>query len=322
MKTLIIGGTGLLGYHAILELLKRGHTAAAVAIPDAVPGDWFPPEASVAYGDVFAMNPTELKELFRGYDAMVYAVGPDDRVTPKAPAHEFFHERLVEACARVVSAAREAGVRKCVVLNSYFAYFDRIWPEAGLAEHHPYIRCRVEQAERVICEGMGAMDVCVLELPYIFGTMPGRIPLWKDILIEYLRKSPVVFFPRGGTGMLSAKSVAEAIAGALENGVHGKRYLIGDENMEWKRLLGIMLDEMGEKKKIVYIPEFAASLQGLKMKREHRAKGLESGLDPAHLFRDIQCRYLYIDAGESKVELGYDGGGLEDAIRETVRACL
>jgi hypothetical protein len=38
----------------------------------------------VKYGDIFKMTDEELVDVFKGYDAMVYAVGPDDRVTPKA----------------------------------------------------------------------------------------------------------------------------------------------------------------------------------------------------------------------------------------------
>jgi len=144
MKIMIIGGTGFLGYHSLLEFIKRGHSVSTFSIPDIELGDWFPKEIEVRYVNVFEQEESILVESFRGYDALVYAVGPDDRVTPLAPAYEFFHERLVEACGRVVDAARKAGVKRCVVLNSYFAYFDRIWPEKQLADHHPYIKCRVE----------------------------------------------------------------------------------------------------------------------------------------------------------------------------------
>ena len=60
---------------------------------------------------------------------MIYAVGPDDRYTPKAPAYDFFHFRLVDSVAKVFRAAEKAGVKKAVVYNSYFAYFDRKYPE-------------------------------------------------------------------------------------------------------------------------------------------------------------------------------------------------
>src|SRR4030042_772848 len=129
MKIMIVGGTGFLGYHSLLEALKRGHSVNAFAIDDVELGGWYPKEVNVQYGDVFELTEENLQERFNGYDAMVYAVGPDDRITPPAPAYEYFHTRLVDACEKVVIAARKAGIRKCVILNSYFAYFDRIWPE-------------------------------------------------------------------------------------------------------------------------------------------------------------------------------------------------
>ena len=321
MNVMIIGGTGFLGYYAALEFLRRGHTVKTVSLPDVPLGEWFPPQIEVRYGDVFTMPADELTALFHGCDAMIYAVGPDDRVTPPAPAYEFFHERLVEACVRVVAAARKGGVRRCVVLNSYFATFHRLHPHWNLTDHHPYIRCRVEQAERVIAEGKNRMAVMVLELPYIFGTMPERVPLWRDVLFERLRREKTILYPRGGSNMIAAEHVAEAIVGAAEQGRHGRCYPIGDVNMSWNEMLAIMLDAMDMHKKIVNVPVFLAKLGGQQMKKEHEARGLESGLDPVLLMKDIMGRCLYFDPTESQRDLGYGSGGIEDSIRKTVKAC-
>jgi nucleoside-diphosphate-sugar epimerase len=177
MRVFIVGGTGFLGYYSTLEFLRRGHQVSTISLLDIPLREWFPKDVKVEYGDVFTTSESQLIMLFSGYDALVYAVGPDDRFIPKSPAYSFLHERLVEACGRVIAAARNANVKRCVVLNSYFAYFDRIWPQKSLANHHPYIKCRIEQAERVINEGGNSMAVMMLELPYIFGVMPERIPL-------------------------------------------------------------------------------------------------------------------------------------------------
>ena len=101
---------------------------------------------------------------------MVYSVGPDDRVTPKAPAQAFFYDRLVTACAKCFRAAEKAGVKKAVVYNSYFTYFNDLYPEAHLAQNHIYVACRVAQA-KLLNEQKKSMEVVVLELPYIFGCM-------------------------------------------------------------------------------------------------------------------------------------------------------
>ncbi|MHA1906984.1 MAG: NAD-dependent epimerase/dehydratase family protein [Candidatus Thorarchaeota archaeon] len=322
MRVMIVGGTGFLGYYSALEFLNRGHKVSSVSIPDIDLGDWFPKDILVEYLDIFESSHEELVKLFKDHDVMVYAVGPDDRITPKAPAYQFFHERLVVACTKVVAAAKNAGIKRCVVLGSYFEYFDRIMPEKKLSERHPYIKCRIEQSKSVMEVGGDSMSVMVLELPYIFGAMPERIPLWKDILFERLRGMKIVFFPRGGTNMIAVENVAEAIVGAAENGRHGERYLVGDENMSWKDMIRISLDEMGlKRRKVVTIPTFFATLAGKWMKRRDSKKGKESGLDYAHFFKDIQSQKLYYDVTDTVEELRYGQGGVRESIEETVRAC-
>ena len=328
MKAFIVGGTGFLGYYTALEFLKEGHQVSTISLPDIKLGDWFPKEINVSFGNVFEMPQTELIDLFKGHDVMIYSVGPDDRFTPDAPAYEFFHERLVEACAKVTAAAREAGVKKTIIFNSYFAYFDRIWPEKNFSQHHPYIRVRNEQAQRTIAEGQDAqgnhkMDVSILELPYIFGTMPERSPIWKDLLIKMLIEQNTIYYPTGGTQMLSVQKVAEAALGAAKNGKHGKRYPIGDVNMKFHDMVRLMLDELGTPDKPVKsVPKFLLVMNGRKIKKEHAKQGKESGLDPVWLFREIMNADLFYDAQqESMQELDYTSGGLEESIRETVRLC-
>lgn len=102
-----------------------------------------------------------------------------------------------------------------------------------LSEYHLYIRSRQAQETVVLEVGGSEMDVLVLELPYIFGQMPGRESIWKP-LVDYVHwPLPRVFYMQGGSAMVRVAHVAEAIAGALEQGIGGERYLIGDENLTW-----------------------------------------------------------------------------------------
>jgi len=323
MKVFIVGGTGFLGYHATLKFLDRGHSVDTISIPDVKLGDWFPKAVGVKYGNVFEMTHDELMKLFTGYDAIVYAVGPDDRFTPDAPAYEFFHERLVVACGKVVEAARDAGVKRCAILNSYFAYFDRTMPEWQLKEHHPYIKCRVEQADLCINIGGDKMDVMILELPYIFGTMPERVPLWKDIIVNsILKMKPWIFFFKGGSNMISVEHIAEAIVGAIERGKGGQRYPIGDENLTWKQWINIIMKAVGVNKRIITLPTWIGTIVGWYLRRKDKKKGKEAGLNHKLLFKDIQCRELFFDPTASQQELGYSGGGLEESIIETIKKCI
>ena len=327
MKIIIIGGTGFLGYHATLAALERGHQVASLSIDDIDLTGWYPAEIEVRFGNVFTMSPDDMRRELAGYDALIYSVGPDDRVTPPAPAYDFFYDKLVRKPTALFHAAREAGIQRSVVLNSYFASFDRLRPELKLAEKHPYIKVRVEQAKALIAcgnnpDGEQVMDVMVLELPYIFGTMPQRMPIWKDIFIERFFRYPVIFFPGGGTAMITAKHVGEAAVGALEHGTHGERYPIGDENHPFRFMLEQMQIGLGLKKPIWTVGTRIATWSASAIARSNRRKGLESGLNMKHLMRDIMSRDFYIE-NVYKISslLNYGRGGVAAAIRETVRAC-
>lgn len=332
-RVFIFGGTGFLGYYASLEFLRKGWSVDTLALPvkddEALSGigDWFPKEVGLKFGNLFEMTLDELKVILDdNYDAFVYAVGPDDRVVPKAPAYDFFHNLLVEKVKTVFTAARDVGIPKGVLLSSYFCYFDRIWPEKKLSEHHPYIRVRNEQANAMIEIGGDKMQVVVLELPYIFGRMPERMPLWKEVFLDRFEKMPAVFFPKGGTTMIHVTGIAEAIVAGTINGVTGK-YPIGNVNMKYKEMIQIMYDACGNTKKILNVPTWMAYLGGWWIDKNFKKEGREGGLDHAKLMPDIQSKDYYLDPKPVREALGYEalgyngGLGIIEGITDTIRAC-
>lgn len=324
MKIMIVGGTGFLGYYTALAALEKGYAVGSLSYDDIPLKDWYPKEIEVRYGDVFTMSKEELREVFKGYDALVYSVGPDDRVVPKAPAYDFFHQKLVVDCAKVFAAAMEAGIEKVVLYNSYFATFDRLYPQKELSKYHPYIACRVEQAQTVIEQTKGKMAVSVLELPYIFGAMPHRTPLWKDVFIERFFRYPVVFFPRGGTTMIHVKSVGQAGVGALEVNSESGRYPVGDENMTFKQMIIYMQEGLNIKKPILQPSKRICAMGAKSIVKKDTKKGLQSGLDMEKLMLDIMGEELYIPedilAQNAKL-LNYDRGGVKQGIFEAMHAC-
>ncbi|HNT77795.1 MAG TPA: NAD(P)H-binding protein [Anaerolineae bacterium] len=320
MRILIVGGTGFIGYHTALECLRRGHSVTALALPPLPADDLLPPQVDIKLANLNTLSDVEVRALLHGHEAVVYAAGADDRVTPRAPAYRFFYEENVRAAARFFRLARAAGVRRGVLLSSYFATFDRMWPEMELAKHHPYIWSRVAQAEQSLNAAAPTLDLMILELGYIFGRMPGRIPIWKP-LIDYLRSPLPLFYPQGGTNMIAVSHVAEAIVGALERGAGGERYPIGDENLPWVEWLSRLTALLGKPKRVITIPAAFARLGARFLVLSHRRQGRESGLNPVK-FIDVQIRNTFFDPTPSCEVLGYGRGGLDEALAQTVGACL
>ena len=325
-KLLILGGTGFLGYYSTLEALKRGYEVGSISLNDVNLEGWYPKEVNVQFTDLFEIPEDDLVEMMQGYDYMIYSVGPDDRETPVAPAYEYFHRRLVVECAKCFRAAERAGIKKSVCFNSYFAYFDRRHPELKLAEKHPYIRCRVEQA-KLLNEQKKNMEVVVLEFPYIFGVMPERMPIWKNVFLDrYANGHKTIYFPKGSTTMTAVEHIAESALGAIEYGKDGERYPVGDENQSFDFMLNTMTETaLGKPRKIVHPAKWMCALGGQMVTNQEKKKGLEPGLNLKLVMKEIMCGDASCVEPEvlDKVceELHISRGGLKESIVQTMKRC-
>jgi dihydroflavonol-4-reductase len=313
---LVIGGTGFLGYHAVCELSARGWGVTALGLQNTNIESIYPANIKVIHQDLDEIQDADLLAVLGQHMALVYAAGVDDRVTPKKPAYPFFHYANVETCMRVLNLAKQAGIKRAIVLGSYFSHFSKIWPEMKLTERHPYIRSRVEQ--EIMVTSIPGMDVLVLELPYVFGGIP--VPGWKSLwmpLIKYIRSIPVVFYMKGGSACISAKSVGQAIVGALEHGESGKCYPVCDENLTWTDLLVRLAAANGLRIRVVSLPTWLIKIGLFGVWLFHQLSGREAGLDPLH-FAPLQTSETFIDPLPSQEILGYETGRLNLAFMETV----
>ena len=328
-KLMIVGGTGFLGYYTAKLALSKGYKVGSISIldDDLVNKDlssWYPKEIESTLLDVFSASEEELTKAMKGYDYMIYAVGPDDRYTPKAPSYDFFHYRLVDCCAKVFRAAEKAGVKKAAVYNSYFAYFDRRYPEMRLAQKHPYVRCRVEQA-KLLNDQKKNMEVVVLELPYIFGSMEARVPIWRGVFLDrYVNGKKTVFFSKGGTTMIAIEHIAEAGIGALEYGKDGERYPIGDQNRSFRWMLEYMSKCKGVDKKVVCPPTWMCVMGAKAIQNKDKKEGLEGGLNFGAIMKEVMSIDMVIEPevmDKVNAELHISRGGLEEAIQKTMDRC-
>lgn len=320
MHVLIIGGTGFIGYHACRELLARGHEVTLMGLPPRPRRGLFPQGVKIRLANLGELSDRQLRRSLEPYDAVVFAAGADDRVTPEGPAYEFFYEANVRSTVRVTAAAMRAGVRKLVLLGSYFTYFNREWPEMALAENHPYIMSRREQMELGAVVAGDDMAFITLELPYIFGSMPGVVPLWQPI-VSYVRSGVELFYTNGGTNMIAVQHVAEAIAGACERIESSRVYQVGDRNVSWTELLqGLCLAAGRENARVHILADEAVHNVGWIGDFFYRLQGKEGGLQPSQ-FTQVQTASTFLDPSRSRRALGYGSGGLEQAWQDTVDAC-
>lgn len=322
MKVFIVGGTGLLGSFAAKEFVKKGHSVSTVSLPGLPPGADFPAEMNIIEGNYNEMTDQELAELFTGFDCFVFAAGVDERVDFPKPVYDSYYKYNVVPVERMLKIGKSVGMTKAVILGSYFSFFNRYFPELELAKHHPYVRSRIEQ-ERVALSFTedGKMDVCVLELPYIFGTQPGRKPLWTMLTGRIKKMGPVTMYPKGGTAMITVRQVGEVIVGAAEKNKGGNVYPIGMYNYTWNDFLDKVHIAMGMPgRKIINIPKWMFQAYAMNNDRHLQKENKEMGLNPVRL-ADIMCTKAYVDNAWAKW-LGATEDDMDGAIMESIKASV
>jgi dihydroflavonol-4-reductase len=239
-KILVVGGTGLTGAHAALHLKSAGHnvTLQSRSVPTLECLQDFEHIAGNYVDDSLSVD------ALRGFDQLVFAAGADIRQLPPGEDDAAFFDRVnTQAIPRFFSRARDAGITKAVYIGTYY-------PQVAPAriEDSAYVRSRHLADEGLRALNTESFNVCSLNAPFILGYVPGMTLPHLEVLVQYaagrLDGVPQLA-PAGGVNHISSKSMSEAIEGALERGVGGKAYLVGDENLSWKDYLQMYFEAVG-----------------------------------------------------------------------------
>lgn len=232
MKILVVGGTGLTGAHAALHLRSLGHEVSLMARSR--------PQAPCLRDFPFVIGNYQDADFpvsaLQGFDGLLFAAGADIRQMPEGASEEdFFTHANSIAIPRFFAKARDAGIKRAVMIGSYYP---QVVPEKIATS--PYVRSRHLSDEGVRALNSDHFTVCSLNAPFILGHVAGLEVPHLRVLVQYVAGRipgmPLVA-PAGGVNHISSQSLSEAIASAFEHGVGGKAYLVGDENLSWKDYL-------------------------------------------------------------------------------------
>ncbi|MDN6627046.1 MAG: NAD-dependent epimerase/dehydratase family protein [Pisciglobus halotolerans] len=320
-KVFILGGTGFLGYYTVKELLRKGYQVKTIALPPMPADNLLPDEVEYSLGNINELSDHDVREMLKDCESFIYAAGADERVLPPAPAMKFFYEANVLPTQRLARLAKEAGVKNFVLFGSYFAEMAERFPEHNLrAQAYPNTRLLQEQI--AFAEGEGGMVVTSLRLPYIFGTMPGRMPLWK-MFVDKMRDQAVFPSLKGGTAMVTVEQVAEAAVGAMENGQHRHTYAISAKNMKFQEFYQLMAEALGQSEttQIPIIEYDKVKPMYEEMDKDAAARGVEHGIHMAVMSK-MQTENLYVDPSDTMPVLGIKEHNVIDSIKQTLSKCV
>ncbi len=244
MKALVVGGTGLLGGHAALYLKERGFdvTIAARSAPKA------PLLAALPFIELDYIQQCDTARL-RGFDALLFCAGQDIRhVDHGRPLEDQWHARNSVAIPRFFAAVRDAGVRRAVMLGSFYP---QLAPE--LIETNAYVRSRHESDVGIRALNEPGFETLTVNAPFVVGHIPGLVNEMFKVYVAFARgdlPDLPVFGPKGGSNFMSVRSLSEALHEALIHGTPGKAYLVGDESLTFAQFFALFFDAVGKPREV------------------------------------------------------------------------
>lgn len=320
MKAFIVGGTGLIGYHATLELLERGHQVKSLGLTPPPTKGIFSKQVEYTQGNIEEMTDRELTDCIKDSDWLLYACSSNAHDIVKAPASDYFRVHNVFPTERILRLAQDAGVKKVVLVSNAYVYFNSVFADLRLEKWHPYIRATYDQENAARRFNTTSFQVIVLQTPQIWGTMPIRRPMHHELVLEMYRTSNYSAF-KGTIPVITVKQVAQAICGAFEKLTRGETIAISGDNYTYKKINELIMQGLNMKPYAPYIHNLKYKLNESRRVKVWRRSGLEAGIDPVKIL-EFKSRNATIDPKIAYKKLGVMPDDIDAAIRDSARRTI
>ncbi len=318
MKTLLTGGTGLVGANLAHLLCEQGERPRLLVRERSDRRGLRGLSYDEVLGDV--LDADSLRGALKGV-IQVYHVAGIVRFDPFT--REDVSRINAQGTKNVLEAARAAGVRRVVVVSSVAAVGHGTLAEPATedsaynyAGDNPYHDSKRE-AERLALEASGrGLEVLAGNPGFVLGPYDVR-PSTGELLL-HMAKGIVAAYPSGGLNVVNAQDVARGLKLIMEKGRPAERYILGGENLTYRELLTICAEEAGVAPPRLPLPDGVVKAVG-------RLGDMVGRLSP-DLFKHVNTAFLqalplpaYQSSAKAMRELGYQPRPVRLGIREALR---
>lgn len=261
MKTLVLGGTGIIGNHILRELLNRGHEVFALSRGQMPSLNLKGLNVKTIKADI--NDTVALTEAFTGMDWVFHAAAYYPKNAFGIEAH--VASALAQTRA-VIAAARSSGIKRLVYTSSLTTIgrskTAKMSDEScvyDLFGHdpHPYFRLKhlIEEEFRAAVAKDG-FPVVMVNPTGIFG--PYELKPVEICLVPQLARRKIPAYVLRPINVVDAADVAVGHVLAAEKGRIGERYILGGHNIDTKILMSQICEVLGVKPPTLQVPMVAA----------------------------------------------------------------
>ena len=316
---LVTGATGFLGSHLTPILVERGLPVRVLTrSPDSLPP--FGGKVEVVTGEV--ESPESLGAAVAGVRQVFHLAGRVSRDPEDADALRRVH---VEGTRHLVAAAREAGVRRLVLVSTSGTIAVSEHPEPDTDEEAPapirligrwpYYRSKWLQEETLRSAAGEDLETVIVNPSLLLGPGDRRLSSTGDVLRFLSGQISVV--PPGGLNFVDVRDAAAATVAAMDKGRAGERYLLGGENWTFREFFANLAEVSGAAAPRLSLPKNLYTAGGLLTEELARQFGREPAVD--RISREMAGVFWYFRSDKAARELGHDPREGRATLRDTVR---
>lgn len=246
---LVTGATGFIGRHLVAALRSQRRPVRCLVRPGSHAQSLEQAGCEIARGDM--TDHRSLRTACEGAEAVVHLVA----IMRGGGAD--FAEVMTEGTRALVAAARDAGVRRFVLVSA-------LGLSEGTRDLTPYYKAKWQE-ERALEES--DLDRIVLRPSFVFGAGGGILPTF----LKLVRYSPVTLVLGSGKELIQPVAIEDAVshlAAAIELDAGDRTFdLVGPDRVSWDTLYELIARALGKHRLRLHIPYAIARAQAAAFER-------------------------------------------------------
>lgn len=319
MTALVTGATGLVGLNVVNQLAKRGEKVRVLARPASRGIEHVKKfGADVVNGDVTDFD--SVKRAMRGARHVYHVAGV---VGGKWQEKQMWAVN-VKGTENVARAALEENVEGFVHTSSTAAVATGTLDRPATEEtpydldvvKSPYHTTKRKGEEAVLAMAKQGLPARVVNPSTMFG--PWDVKPTSGLILQIAAKRGIPFYPTGANNFIDVEDAALGHLLAMERGKAGQRYILGNENMTWKRFLTLVAEVAGKRPpRTKLLKPVALGVAYLLAPVSRRSSGALAWLDPATI-RGAFAHHC-VDPSKARRELGLPASPVRGAVEKEFR---
>jgi len=322
MNVLVTGATGFVGANVVRHLLARGDVVRCT-VRDTSPGLCLA-GLDVERVRVSLSDGGALDRALDGIEGIYHVAGTWD---PGPEGRTKMHAVHVQATNSLCEAALKAGARRLVLCSSSVTVgfgprsapghegtaiddLDKVYGrDVPLRWYHD---TKVEAESLVRSFIPRGLETVIVNPDYVVGAWD--LKPTSGGLIVAMAKRRVPFYPPGGKCFVDADDCAAGHLAAMDQGVPGERYLLGNHNLSYQEFMTVVASQVGRRPPRIRVPLKALSAAGALGARLRR---IAPGLDPQVL--QAMGAERYRDGSKARQDLGLPVTSIEESVSKALR---